>query len=54
MGELQSSKYATTWLNIPEQYVCLNMSKFMIIDMVLDMSYTIHSARSLYKLMSTY
>ena len=30
------------------------MSEFTIIEKVLSISYTIHSARSLYKLMSTY
>ena len=45
MQELKSSKYAT---------IRLNMSEFMIIDRVLNMSHTMHSARSLYKLMSTY
>ena len=34
--------------------VCLNVSQFTIIDRVLSMSNTIHSARSLYKLMSSY
>ena len=33
---------------------CLNMSEFAIIDRVLNMSHTMHSARSLYKLMNTY
>ena len=33
---------------------CLNMSEFTIIDRVLNMSNTMHSARSLYKLMNTY
>ena len=35
-------------------YICLNTSEFTIIDRILSMSNTIHSARSLYKLMSTY
>ena len=34
--------------------VCLNMSEFMIIDRVLNILHAIHSARSLYKFMSTY
>ena len=33
---------------------CLNMSEFTIKDRVLNMSHTMHSARSLYKLMNTY
>ena len=41
----QGSKYATIYLN---------MSEFSIIDRVLNMYHTIHSTRSLYKLMSTY
>ena len=35
-------------------YICPNTSEFTIIDRILSMSNTIHSARSLYKLMSTY
>ena len=35
-------KYATIWLN---------MSKFAITERVLNMHHTIHSARSLYKLL---
>ena len=38
------SKYATIWLN---------MSEFMIIYRVLNISHTINSTRSFYKLMST-
>ena len=41
----QGSKYATIYLN---------MSEFSIIDRVLNMYHTIHSTRSLFKLMSTY
>ena len=41
----QGSKCATIYLN---------MSEFSIIDRVLNMYHTIHSTRSLYKLMSTY
>ena len=52
---IQGFKYATVWLDISEKMcICLNMSKFTIIDRVLNMSHTIHSTRSLYKLMSTY
>ena len=45
-------KYAKKWLN--RTWICLNMSEFTIMDRVLNMCYTIHSARLLYKLMSTY
>ena len=41
----QGSKHATIWLN---------MSEFSIIDRVLNTYYAILSARSLWKLMSTY
>ena len=41
----RGTKYATIW---PK------MSKFTIIDRVLNMYYTIYSVRLLYKLMSTY
>ena len=41
----QGPKYAT---------ICLNMSEFTIRDRVLNIYHTIYSARSLYKLMSTY
>ena len=48
-------------LNIPQRgeiclnriWICLNMSEFTIIDRVLNMHDTVHSARSLYKLNST-
>ena len=42
---IQGSKYARMWLN---------MSEFTIVDRVLNIYHTIHSARPLYKLMSTY
>ena len=41
----QGSKYAK---------ILLNMSEFMIIDRILNMYHTMHSSRSLYKLMSAY
>ena len=42
------------WICLNRTWICLNMSEFSIIDSVLNISLTIHSARSLYKLMSTY
>ena len=48
----QGSKYATICLN--RTWTCLNMSKFTVIDKILNMHHTIHSARSPYKLMNTY
>ena len=42
------------WIGREYVWICLNMSEFSIIDRVLNISLTIHSARSLYKLMSTY
>ena len=42
------------WLTcLNKRWICLNLSEFTIIDMDLNMYYTIHSTRSLYKLMST-
>ena len=35
-------------------WICVNMSEFTIIDRVLNMHHILHSARLLYKLMSTY
>ena len=43
----QGSKYVTMW-------ICLNMSKFLIIGRVLNIYYTIHNTRSLYKFMNAY
>ena len=42
------------WLCLNRTRICLNMSDFTIIDRVLNISHTIHSGRSFYKLMSTY
>ena len=42
------------WICVSRAWICLNVSGFTIINRVLNMSYTIHSARSLYKLMSAY
>ena len=43
-----------SWICLNRTWICLNMCEFAIIDRVLNMYHTIHSARSLYKLMSTY
>ena len=51
----QCSKYVTTWLNISEYDV--NMPEYVCIlttDRVLNIYHTVHSARSRYKLISTY
>ena len=42
-----------SWICLNTTWICLNMSEFTIIERVLNMYHTIHSARSLYKLMST-
>ena len=42
------------WICLNRTWIYLNMSEFTIIDRVLNMSQTIHSARSLYKLMISY
>ena len=49
---LNMPKYS--WIYLNRTWICLNMSEFTIIDKVLNMSHVIHSARSLYKLMSNY
>ena len=49
---LKKSQYG--WICLNRTWICLNMSDFTIIDRVLNISHTIHSARSFYKLMSTY
>ena len=50
----QVSEYARITQGSNYNTISLNRSEFMIIDRVLNMSHTIHSASSLYKLMSTY
>ena len=60
----QNSEYGRVKrvLNMPQcgciclnrTWICLNMSKFMLLDRILNMYHTIYSARSLYKLISTY
>ena len=42
------------WICLNRTWTYLNMSAFTIIDRVLNMSHTMHSVRSLYKLISTY
>ena len=43
----QGSKYATIWLNsLSRTWISLNISELTIIDRVLNMYHTIHSARS--------
>ena len=42
------------WICQNRKWICLNMSGFLAIDRILNMSHTIHSSRSLYKSMSTY
>ena len=42
------------WICLNRSWICLIMSKFTIIDRVLNISHKIHSARSFDKLMSTY
>ena len=49
---LTKPQYDQIFLNT--QWICLDISEFTIVDKVLNMSHTTHSARSLYKLMSTY
>ena len=42
------------WICLNRTWIFLNMSEFMITDRVLNIYYTIHRTRSLYKLISTY
>ena len=42
------------WIGLNSAWICLNMSELTIINVVLSMSHTIHSARSLYRLTSTF
>ena len=42
------------WIFLNKTWICLNMSEFTIIDRALNMSNTIQSERSPYKLMSSY
>ena len=49
---LNKSQYGLICLN--RTWICLNMSEFIIINWVLNMSHTIHGMRLLYKLMSPY
>ena len=49
---LNMSQYG--WIYLNKKWICLNMSEFMIIERVLNIYYTIHSKRSLYKVMSIY
>ena len=42
------------WKCLNRKWICLTMSRFTIIDRILNMFHTIHSARSLYKIMSTF
>ena len=42
------------WICLNRAWVCLNVSEFSIIDSFVNMYHTIHSATSLYKLISTY
>ena len=50
----QDSNYVTTWLNVWTGREYAWITEFSIIDRVQKIYHTIHSARSLYKLMSTY
>ena len=56
----QGSEYVKLYgvLNTPQclnrTWICLNISEITIIDRALNIYHTVHSARSLYKLMSTY
>ena len=49
---LNISQYG--WIYLNRTWICLNMSEFTIIDRILNMYHTLHSARSLCKLLSTY
>ena len=49
---LNIPQYSWACLNIT--WICLDMYEFTMIDRALNMSNTIHSARSLYKLISVY
>ena len=43
-----------SWIRLNRMWICGNMSEFLAIDRVMNMYHTIHSARSFYKLISTY
>ena len=43
-----------SWIYLNRTWICLNMFGFTLMDRVLNIYHTIHRARSLYKLMSTY
>ena len=49
-GVINMPQYGSICLD--RTWICLNMSEFMIMDKVLNMSNIIHSARSLCKLLS--
>ena len=61
-GRVQNMQELLRVLNMPQygwkclnkMWICLNMSEFTITESALNMSHTMHSAWSLYKLMSAF